>query len=275
MNLTNPTCDELRATNSGPTETKSLMTSQWTRSAPSLVAVIFSFSLLAAVSTHAAVITVDESHFLGGQNDGPAWSASMNNSNAFLKDNSGALFADLTGTVVDYDFSNSPGYKGSANIITNIPDAGPGGRMSLDLWTETMDPVNDSAIATAGDNGNPGSGTIDISTMSGGTVWILSGDWSGTISVNATITDTDGQLADVVMTTFDKPNSDGLRGFHYAFKMNFSDAGDYEQISWTATGGYFTGVVVTSEPVPEPASMAMGLMGLSLIVGRRRRTDRS
>ncbi|MDT8390351.1 MAG: PEP-CTERM sorting domain-containing protein [Lentisphaeria bacterium] len=212
-----------------------------------LVAVLF--AAITSTSTHAATISVDSSTFVDDGNTLAAWSASMNNSNAFLKDESGALVADLTGTVVDYEFIDGD-YKGAASVVNEIAFNNAGTRGQLNLWTEAMDPSVDPAIVTGGDNGSPHGGSLNISTLSAGTAWIIMGYWASAIDVNATMTDTDGILGDVTMAQFTQPvrNGGSARAEHFVFEMNFADAGDYETITWTDTSSYFTGVVVTEIP---------------------------
>jgi MYXO-CTERM domain-containing protein len=71
---------------------------------------------------------------------------------------------------------------------------------------------------------------------------------------------------------FDTGTNDG----QYAIGTFVASSSSQTLRLWGNESGQINAIQVRNLGViPEPASLVMGLMGLSLIVGRRRRTDRS
>ncbi|PXA04408.1 hypothetical protein DDZ13_07710 [Coraliomargarita sinensis] len=254
-----------------------------------LLAALGATAALSSLSfVDAASLSVTDSFVLAGRASGGALDAngsyvgydvSVFNSDAYIKDFTGATVVDLTGTVVDYDLS-AASYKGTAsNIGALSADPGFGTRGGFDLWTSSLDPSVDPAIATGGYNDSSStpkwSGSIDITSLTSGTVWVFTGDFLGDISLNATMVDTDGILSDLVMDEFvqnpvQDGNGDDVRQVQFAFKMDFADAADYETINWSSdSGAYFTGLALTAVPEPS-AALLVGLGGALLLLRRRR-----
>ena len=231
-------------------------------------------------SANAQTISFIESHCVGGRvldgeinsgGDYAGYEVSVYNPNAFIKDFAGATVHNLTGTVVDY-YLSSAAYVGGASNIGTINNLTGSNGPSFDLWTDSLDPNSDPAISAYSYNisgGNP-NGTIDITGITEGSLYVLDGTWNQTINLDARLVDTDGILSDVVMTQFAQVYN-GAQQSRYAFNVDFADAGDYETLVWGVSGAgyYFDGVILTT-PVPEPSGLVLCGLGSVLLLLRRR-----
>ena len=161
------------------------------------------------------------------------------------------------GTVIDYRFFNNAnpnnGYAtGPGGLISSITYSGQNG-FSLDypqVWT-VSDPDSQSAdFTTATISGNNDvDGTVDISGMASGTVYVLCGSYDNSFTVSATMSGT-GQTDINASGTLDPSTT---RNTYTATFPFINDGGVYETISYNYLGGSsgrsrFMGVVVDGTP---------------------------
>jgi len=188
----------------------------------------------------------------------------------------------FNGPVYDYAFYDTntdgaaPSTVGPQGIIGGLSDVS-GTDSKVALWT-TSDPATDAAdLLNVGvrwqDNATF---TIDISGLSGGSVYVFNGSWQARTDW-LDISMTGGGQPNVDVTNF-ATSAAASNVLMNAKRIDFSDAADYGLLTFTiqesteGNNGYFGGVVVTNvTAIPEPSSTALlGLGGLALILRRRK-----
>ena len=196
------------------------------------------------------------------------------------------VFGD--GTVLGYRFFNSDG-----TVLSSYADDGTGivapvvpGPIADDLdgteswanvWTTTDPGVGfvTTADYTADTlaRGSGITGTIDISSLSSGTVYVICGGIKETVTLTVTMS---GAGQTDIQAEYVKQLITGSAGKNHFFvsPFDFSDAESYDTITYhythdgAAKRGRFMGAILT--PVPEPMTLSLlALGGLGLI--RRRR----
>ena len=187
------------------------------------------------------------------------------------------VFGD--GTVLGYRFFNSnDGVFASYadyGIVAPATATDPHDRSEswANVWT-TTDPGVD--FATTADyttdtlaRGSGITGTIDISGLGSGTVYVICGGLKNDLSLTLTMSGA-GQT-DIQAEYSVNPGS--LNKF-WVIPFDFSDAGGYDTITYTYTfsearRGRFVGVI--ADGIPEPMTLSLlALGGLGLIIRRRR-----
>lgn len=242
-------------------------------------AVFFNPVFAASTVTHAGTNWVSSSN---NTTTGPDWNVSVESSYAGYKgeyDDDGTSPGASSSTafnnpVAAYRFWSSP------STITTIAQGG--GLISdittsdtvfqnqsfTSIWETTAS--NGSAFDTtrdyAGNIGNfdGGSGSVDISSLSAGSVYFFYGSYRSTPTFSVTSGATD--LGDLHNGDFANNNE------FYVAQVDFVNEGDLTTIDWTmggTTSGRFSGIVVTQ--VPEPSAAALLGLGVLGLMARRRR----
>ncbi len=148
------------------------------------------------------------------------------------------------------------------------------------IWT-TTDPSGftstaDITLGTTVERADNVSGSIDISGLASGQIYIIYGDYRGTPSIDLTMIDALGIAPNI---TLDNAGNNDFANDeqHYVVEISFTNDLGYDSIDFTYNGSggarsQFTGVVVDGVvAIPEPSSTALiGLGGLALILRRRR-----
>ncbi|MFT4547253.1 MAG: hypothetical protein ACI9MB_001199 [Verrucomicrobiales bacterium] len=115
----------------------------------------------------------------------------------------------------------------------------------VDLATEGADPFN--AVADVNGNGYRSFGgavtTVDISSLSTGSVYVLYGAFNSTPTVSAVMRDTDGLAPDITITDAHLNADFANRTEYYVAQLKFVNNAGYDEIEYThlANGSDFTG----------------------------------
>jgi len=206
-----------------------------------------STAVLADVATVAAggnaLISVTPGHFQG------------------FSSNNGTVDTAFNKPVLDYRFyGNNPAYgssrSGGASRFSDLVNQQANNDYT-DYWT-TSDPltqvadVTNSGTRTGTSADGLTSGTVDISGLTSGSLYIFHGRWqSGTTDYLEVVMSGDGQL-DVTLPAAGAT----IEGapIMWVTRIDFSDADAYDTITFThyvndgAAGGYFSSVVLTQAP---------------------------
>ncbi len=187
----------------------------------------------------------------------------------------------VSGTVLDYSFVNGNGTEGaggSASIIGAVSGTGFQNRPNARLWT-TTNPSGSFEFGTVADYDGAGFnagafgtrdytgfiGTIDISTLTAGTVYLFYGANNQTTSFDLSMTGP--SLSPVTLNAFGSVAA--TQNDFFVVSFDFTNEDGYETLTFSQNGSnlrYF-GAVVTV--IPEPSSALLG--GLSLLALLRRR----
>lgn len=171
--------------------------------------------------------------------------------------NTGTVDTAFNNPVLDYGFygwnSSYGDSLGGSSRISPLTNAGSGNDYT-DYWI-TSDPLTEvadqteSGSRTNGSAGGLTSGMIDISGLTNGSVYIFHGRWqNGAVDHLEVVMSGAGQT-DVTLPTAGATVNGGP--IIWATRIDFSDAADYDTITFThyvndgASGGYMSGVVLT------------------------------
>jgi len=198
------------------------------------------------------------------------------------------------GTVLDYRFFNNSGTtfneagyaNGGAGLVSEATatnsDGTNGGALDwADVWTTndpSADPANFTADTFARSQGV--TGTVDISGLEEGSLDFIFGSFANPNTISLTMTG-EGVPDIVEEHTEDPPNTNQA----WISSFYFSDAADYDTISWAYTNtdtdgsrARFMGLILdgieVATAIPEPSSFvlaAISLLGLAAFVQRRKR----
>jgi len=259
-----------------------------------------SLSLLVTVAGLNAAGTLTEvNHWiLGSENDTSAsysFEVSVNSTNAgFSGSVDKSVEESFSGVVDSYSFFNqaSAGVIGSyassgTRIATPTPLTGTGGSNSnLKLWTATdPDSVAGAPIdyATTPDFASntmvhtyAASGTINISGLSTGTIYMFYGAYRNTPQFDFTLSgpgQTDFTLLDVGDNDFANNNEFYAYAFTFDSSNGLYDTINYDfSISEVNNGrGRLGGIVISGvTAIPEPSAALLGGLGLLALLRRRR-----
>ncbi len=167
------------------------------------------------------------------------------------------------------------------------------GQNQLKFWDAT-DPGVDIATGGGGQvpfnvvaDFNPGggyrslggaSGTVDVSGLATGSLYIFYGAFNATPSLSVVLKDTDGGAPDITIANAHTNGDAANRTEYYVAELDFTTAGGYDTIEfeWLADGnpnylgnGRGFGALLTGT-VPEPGSLALLALG-GLMMAKRRR----
>lgn len=242
-------------------------------------------------SSHAATIASGGTdHLVGGGNADDDYLISVNTNNAgYANTYSGGT--SLTGTInksfnnpiVGYRFVNTS----SGPAINSVLESG--GIVSLMTTTDTsFDSFgqNDGAFYTTTDPGSnllsptgsanstaPGirdlsdfSGSVDISGITEGSIYMFYGQWGNVATLNATMSGT--ALTDINSGNLFSGVTAVAQQNIFVTRIDFVNDLGYETISYTSNGSRLVGAVVTA--VPEPSAALLGGLGLLALLRRRR-----
>ncbi len=197
----------------------------------------------------------------------------------------GGLDGSFNAAIQDYAFYTSgtgmvESFGGSASLIGATTAVGTSSDAdALSLWAGSA--TSGAADQTTYSRGHTIAGTIDISGLSSGSLYMFFGtrvnasdiyDISFTLS-GAAQTDvvlSQGNISDV------SAGSDGTDNSWFVYRADFADAADYDTLDFTytktgdtnAARGRFGGVVLTA--IPEPSAALLGALGTLLLLRRRR-----
>jgi len=203
---------------------------------------------------------------------------SVNGSNAFVPV-TGVTLADTTGsTAAGYTLDISGSVTSGSTIAENVgPNAGDpvvdgdGNPTTLPAWFDSssaeqrsghnirIHPSLENQVLTYAFSGFQTTDTVKFEFVFGKTNG--TGDRTIDLGLNTREDILDGVDADGQFAV-------GVTNVTGSTSYSFTVQGNQGANSW-GPGGNAIGVTVT--PIPEPASLAMGLFGLTLIAGRRRR----
>jgi len=249
---------------------------------------------LAVTSSYAASLASGGTdHLVGGGNTDDDYLISVNANNAGYANTysggtalTGSINVAFNGSIEGYNFvqaaSNTIGSVfaggGIVSTMTTTDTAFDSFQQGQGAIYTTMDPGADLLAPSAGPDStalnSPGirdltdfSGTVDISGITEGSIYMFYGQWSGGASLTATMSGT--ALADINSgELFGSVTPVGQQNI-FVTRIDFVNDLGYDSIAYTSTGSRLVGAVVTA--VPEPSSLALlGFAGFALMLRRRR-----
>lgn len=278
---------------------------QLTKSSSLAVTCFATASLLgAAAETQAATLVEGEFQVMGDVNaeaaDNPGISVTPGSEGYSTGTDglgTGGLDGSFNAPILDYAF-----YKtGSGSLVESLGGAAPligpavnsGGTSSdvttLDIWaTTTPNATLSNPDQNTWARPQDVTGTVDISTLSSGSLYMFFGTRIVPDNYDITFTLSGVGQPDVSLSELGILNTDqgGIsNNTWFVYRADFADAADYDTLTFTydaahtnnAAQSRFGGVVLTAEipsVVPEPSSLALlGLGGLALMARRRRTRD--
>lgn len=199
------------------------------------------------------------------------------------------------GTVLDYAFYDDSGAyptlgsytTGAATLIgattgTNNPSTlGNGSNIDwANIWT-TNDPLGFTSTANFDGNSVPTgvrtsvTGSVDVSGLSSGTVYLIYGTFDGTNTLTASLS---GSGVPNVQASDTSTVGSNNRAFITSFAFT-TDNGDYDTLTYSYTDedadgsrARFIGIVVDGITIPEPSSSALlASLAIGLMFNRRRK----
>jgi len=247
---------------------------------------------LAVTSSYAAtLVSGGTDHLVGGGNSNDDYLISVNANNAGYANTysggtllTGSINVAFNNPIVGYRFVNAS----SGPAINSVLESG--GIVSLMTTTDTsFDSFgqNDGAFYTTTDPGSnllsptgsanstaPGirdlsdfSGSVDISGITAGSIYMFYGQWNTGASLTATMSGT--ALSDINSGELFGGVTATAQQNIFVTRIDFVNDLGYDTISYTSNGSRLVGAVVTA--VPEPSTLALlGFAGLALMLRRRR-----
>ncbi len=180
------------------------------------------------------------------------------------------------------DISGVAASGGDANLITyaTSDDVFDGfGQQQAKIWT-TTDPGADLATAgadpySAAADSNGGGyrsfggaiGTVDITGLGAGSVWVFYGAFNATPTVSAVMRDTDGLAPDITITNAHLNGDAANRTEYYVAELKFVNDAGYDKIEYThlangvdyAGNGRGLGTVLTGFTGPPPIAVPFAI----------------